>query len=93
MTPHVISATEARTRWFEILNLVSFAGESFIIEKNNVPLVKLTAVAKPNIYSAKEVILKTAGYLKDVKNFWTSENPKIRGLELARWKRIWKKRS
>lgn len=37
-----LSATEARNRFFELLNLVGYKGEEFVIEKDGKPLVKMS---------------------------------------------------
>lgn len=74
---NLITATEARNKWFEILNLVYFRGEEIVIEKNKIPIVKLTAVGKPNVISASEVIKKTAGFLKNMKTYWPSEDKRV----------------
>jgi len=38
---HVLSATEARNRFFEILNSVIYRGEEFIVEKKDVGTVRI----------------------------------------------------
>jgi len=87
---NIISATQARKRWFELLNLVYFQGESVIIEKNSIPIVRLTSVKKPSLKSTDEVILKTAGFLRKNKTFWPSEDLQVRKRELDRVKNIWR---
>lgn len=42
---NVLSATEARNRFFEILDLVRYKGEEIIIEKDSKPVVKLSPVS------------------------------------------------
>jgi len=41
-----LSATEARNRFFELLNLAKYRGEEFTIEKDGVPAVKLIPFEK-----------------------------------------------
>lgn len=45
MKPMVIPATEARNRFFEILDLVRHKGEEIIIEKDGKPAAKVSPVA------------------------------------------------
>lgn len=48
-----ISATEARNRFFEILNLTMYKGEEFIIEKDGKPAAKVIPIETKG--DAKEV--------------------------------------
>lgn len=41
---NVLSATEARNRFFEILDLVRYKGEEIIIEKDGKPAVKVSPI-------------------------------------------------
>jgi len=41
---NVISATEARNNFFEMLNSVIYKGEEFIVEKDGKPAVKVSPV-------------------------------------------------
>ncbi len=90
MSDRIISATEARNKWFEILNIVYFGGEEVIIEKNNTPIVKLIPMVKPGLDSAEEIIEKTFGFLKTTDNYWFSEDKKVRTKEIKYSDRIWK---
>ena len=86
----IISATEARNKWFEILNHVYFNGESIIIEKNKLPMIKLSRVMKPSLTSAEEVIKKTFGFLKTAKKTaWPVEPKEVRKKNNAYLKKIW----
>ena len=40
---HVLSATEARNNFFEMLNSVIYKGEEFIVEKDGKPAVKVSS--------------------------------------------------
>ena len=40
---HVLSATEARNNFFEMLNSVMYKGEEFIVEKDGKPAVKVSS--------------------------------------------------
>lgn len=42
----ILSATEARNRFFELLDLVFYRGEEFTVEKNGQPAVKISPVVK-----------------------------------------------
>ena len=53
MKPTVIPATEARNRFFEILDLVRHKGEEIIIEKDGKPAVKVSPV--PATKSPEEI--------------------------------------
>lgn len=83
MTNTYISATEARNKWFELLNLVYFKGESVIIEKNNLPMVRISSVANPSLIATKDVIKKTFGFLKNKKTYWPSLDKKIKRKEIG----------
>lgn len=50
---NILSATEARNRFFEILNSVIYRGEEFIVEKKDVGSVRIIP-AKPR-YSSEEI--------------------------------------
>jgi len=40
---HILSATEARNNFFEMLNSVIYKGEEFIVEKDGKPAVKVSS--------------------------------------------------
>lgn len=85
-----ISATEARNKWFEILNHVYFNGEPIIIEKNKLPMIKLSRVTKPSLASIGEVITKTFGFLKTAaETAWPIETKEIRRKNSAYLKKTW----
>jgi len=42
-----ISATEARNRFFELIQIVAYKNSSVIIKRNNKELVKIVALGKP----------------------------------------------
>lgn len=48
-----LSATEARKKFFEMLDLAIYKGEEFTVEKNGKPAVKVTPI--PKTKSPKEV--------------------------------------
>lgn len=50
---NVLSATEARNRFFEILDLVRYKGEEIVIEKDGKPAVKVSPV--PATKSPEEI--------------------------------------
>jgi len=75
-TTKIITATEARKRWFEILNRVHFAGEEFVIEKNNMPLVRMVSEKKTERMDVDEFIKLTCGFLKHVpRKSWPTRKP------------------
>ena len=87
----VISATNARKHWFEILNRVYFTGEAVTIEKNNIPLVKLMPVDTKRRLPAAEVIRRTHGFLKNKKTEWSSENLELSKKKWTYLESVWKK--
>lgn len=85
-----ISATEARNKWFEILNHVYFNGESVIIEKNKLPMIRLSRVTKPSLTSVEEVIARTFGFLKTAKRTdWPAESKGTKRKNNAYLKKLW----
>lgn len=52
-TMTTLSATEARNRFFELLNLVGYKGEEFVVEKDGRPLVKMSPM--PDKKSPEEI--------------------------------------
>ena len=50
---HVLSATEARNNFFEMLNSVMYKGEEFIVEKDGKPAVKV--VSAVSVKDPKEI--------------------------------------
>lgn len=69
-----LSATEARNRFFELLDLVYFKGEEFTIEKNGIPAIKLTALEKKKSPEEIDKILKDVRriFAKSVKRkYWS----------------------
>jgi hypothetical protein len=85
-----ISATEARNKWFEILNLVYFNGESIIIKKNRLPIIKLNRVSKPVLISTEEVIARTFGFLKEAGlTEWPEESREARRRKSNYLNKLW----
>ncbi|MFH1712799.1 MAG: type II toxin-antitoxin system prevent-host-death family antitoxin [Candidatus Jacksonbacteria bacterium] len=91
MKTQTITATKARNNWFEILNLTYFKGVSFIITKNNLPMIKLVPAKKINLISAQDVIDKTFGSFKDVKiTDWPKENQTLSQRKFKSMNLLWK---
>lgn len=86
----IISATEARNRWFELLNLVYFKGTSILVEKNKVPMIKLIPAGKVNLRRTDELLEETFGFLKSRKTYWPSEDKKVIKREKRYLDRLWK---
>ena len=65
---HVLSATEARNNFFEMLNSVIYKGEEFIVEKDGKPAVKVSSAVlardpkeiEETLRKVREVFGKTA---------------------------------
>lgn len=49
-----ISATEARNKFFEILNLTMYKGEEFLIEKRGKPVAKIVPIVAKRKYLLKK---------------------------------------
>lgn len=91
----IISATEARNNWFEILNWVNTERKEVWIKKNKKVVVKILPGERANIENVEEVIKKTFGYLKDKKgSFPYQDNKKviIREREANNPNKLWKMR-
>ena len=86
-----LSATQARNKWFELLNTVYFKGHSVIIKKNNMPMIKLVPLKEPNLTSAKEIIEKTYGFLKNVpKTSWPKSQRAKQIAKFSQLESLWK---
>ena len=55
---HIISATKARNRFFELLNSVMYKGEEYIVEKNGRPAAKIVLPdkQKPSVAEIKKTL-------------------------------------
>lgn len=54
---NILTATEARNRFFEMLNSVMYKGEEFVIEKDGKPAMKVSPVtAKKNSEEIKKIL-------------------------------------
>lgn len=51
----ILNATEARNKFFEIINAVLDKGEEFIIKRDGTPVVRVTSV-EPHRKSPEEII-------------------------------------
>lgn len=45
--PQIISATQARNQFAEIVDRVAYAGEKFVVQKQGKPVAVISAVDKP----------------------------------------------
>lgn len=61
----IISATEARNNWFEILDWVNSERKEILIKKNKKVVAKILPGDRANIENPEEIIKRTFGYLKD----------------------------
>lgn len=57
-----LSATDARNRFFELLNLAMYKGEEFLVEKDGKPAVRLVPVEEKK--SPEEVVKILADFKK-----------------------------
>ena len=55
---NILSATEARNRFFEMLNSVMYKGEEFIVEKDGKPAVKVSSAVPTRDPKEIELTLK-----------------------------------
>jgi len=72
-----VGATEARNKFFELIEMVAYQNYSVIIKKNNKKLIRLVSEkrADNSFVSLKEVIAKSFGMAAD--NLWPYEKNKI----------------
>lgn len=74
----IISATEARNNWFEILNWVNTERKEVWIKKNKKVVAKILPGERVNIENIEEIIKKTFGYLRGKKGtFPYQDNKKV----------------
>lgn len=72
----IISATEARNNWFEILNWVNTERKEVWIKKNKKVIAKILPGERANIENVEEIIEKTFGYLRDKEGTFPYQNDK-----------------
>lgn len=72
----IISATEARNNWFEILNWVNSERKEVWIKKNKKVVAKILPGERANIEDVQEIIKKTFGYLKNKKGTFPYQDDK-----------------
>ena len=72
----IISATEARNNWFEILNWVNQERKEVWIKKNKKIAVKLSPGDPPNIDNIEDVIKRTRGMFKGKKTYFPYQDDK-----------------
>lgn len=72
-----ISATEARNRFFELIEMVAYKDYPVVVRKNNRDLVRITAEGKPeaSFISIDDLIKETYGMCS--KGSWPYEKSKI----------------
>ncbi|MFN4212952.1 MAG: hypothetical protein ACK4FL_03270 [Microgenomates group bacterium] len=91
----IISATQARNNWFEILNWVNIERKEVWIRKNDKVVAKILPGDKVSIENMDEVIKKTFGYLKGKKGVFPYQEDKkviIREKKANDPNRLWKNR-
>lgn len=72
-----ISATEARNRFFELIEMVAYKGYPVVVKRNNKELVRITAERKPesDFIDEKKLIEETYGMC--AKDTWPYEKDTI----------------
>lgn len=76
-----LPATEARNRFFELLEVVAYKGYSIIVEKNKKVFAKIVPESKPEaaLYSLDDVIDKTYGMVPEGE--WPYESKAVKDKE------------
>lgn len=73
----IVSATEARNNWFEILNWVNYEKGEVLVKKNKRIFVRILPGERPKLESLDEVLKKTYGRLTGKKPYFPYEDKKI----------------
>lgn len=73
----IVSATEARNNWFEILNWVNLEKGEVLVKKNERIFVRILPGEKPVIDDLDEILEKTYGRLANKKSYFPYEDRKI----------------
>lgn len=68
-----LSATEARNRFFELIEKIAYLGQPVLVERNKKPMVRIEAVAKakPELTNILKIAKDTFGMCPD--GVWPSE--------------------
>lgn len=72
-----IGATEARNKFFELIEMVAYQNYSVIIKRNNKELIKLISEKEPenSFVSLQDIIAKSFGMV--TANLWPYQKSKI----------------
>ena len=73
----VISATEARNKWFELLSWVNTYNGEVMIKRRNRIVAKISAGEKPVIEDVNEILDKIYGRLSGKKAYFPYEDKKV----------------
>ncbi|MCM8788127.1 MAG: hypothetical protein NC935_08820 [Candidatus Omnitrophica bacterium] len=73
----IISATQARNNWFEILNWVNYEKGEVLVKKNKRFYVRIIPGETPKLESLDEVLNKIYGRLANKKSYFPYEDKKI----------------
>ncbi|MBI2028691.1 MAG: type II toxin-antitoxin system prevent-host-death family antitoxin [Candidatus Levybacteria bacterium] len=70
---NVLSATEARNRFFEMLDIVKDKGEEFVVEKDGKPIVKVSPAIKKRDPEEIDKILREVREIfgKKKRKYWS----------------------
>ena len=77
----IITATEARNNWFEVLHWINSEKKEVWIRRNKTIIAKISPGDTPMIGDIEEVIRRTKGMLAGKKTYFPYENPKIQAKE------------
>lgn len=69
--PQLISSTDARESFAEIINRVFYSGEEFIVQKRGKPVIKIVKVAK----SEKQGRMNAAEFLSQITKYGLKSAP------------------
>ncbi len=90
----IISATEVRNNWFEILNWVNYEKGEVLVKKNKRIYVRILPGETPKLESLDEILEKIYGRLVKKKAYFPYEDKKILEKERKANKppKLWKKK-
>lgn len=73
----ILSATEVRNNWFEVLNWINYEKKEVWVKKNNKIIAKITPSYQPKLDDLETVINNTYGMLKGKIAYFPYEDKRI----------------
>ncbi|MDO8609123.1 MAG: hypothetical protein Q7R95_01115 [bacterium] len=89
----IISATDVRNNWFEVLNWINVNRKEIWVKKHNRIIVKILPGEEPKIDNIEEIITKTKGSLANKKTYFPYQEDKnaiTREKAYMKKTRLWK---